>query len=150
MESTKSCSKRKTVYGKLRYLMGTINQKLFVTVILTIYNDIEKAIEKRAALDQKLKDRARGLITSVQSPTVTSVESQCKKILARQYMKEVIPYVVMKGQEGLPQLKSEIDTEAIERLADTYLGKNILVMNRKSWDNEQIIWVQSLFYDINC
>jgi hypothetical protein len=62
------------------------------------------------------------------SPTVSSVQSQCKDILSRQYMKDVMKYSVSSGLNGIPQLEYEIDTEAIERLSDTYLGKNIIVL----------------------
>jgi len=139
LESTKSFRVRKKAYGKIRNLVVTYNQKLFDTQILTVYNDIEKAIEKLEALEQKLNDRASGLITSVQSPTISSVQSQCKDILSRQYMKEVMKYSINSGKNGIPQLEYEIDTEVLERLSDTYLGKNIIVTNRSSWDNEQII-----------
>jgi len=139
LESTKSFRVRKKAYGKLRNLVVTYNQKLFDTQILTILNNIENAIEKLKVLEHKLKDRANGLTTKGKSPTISSVQSQCKSILSRQYMKEVIRNEVTTGLNGIPQLKYEIDTGAIERLSDTYLGKNILVTNKSSWDNEQII-----------
>jgi hypothetical protein len=34
-------------------------------------------------------------------------------------LEEVIPYSVNEGPRGIPQLKYEIDTGAIERLSDT-------------------------------
>ena len=139
LESTKSFRVQYQAYGKVRDLVITYNQKLFDTQIITVCNDIEEAIEKLKVLDQKLKDRANGLLTKGKSPTVSSVEFQCKKILARQYMKEVILYQVNSDLNEIPQLKYEIDTKALERLSDTYLGKNIIVTDRKSWDNEQII-----------
>jgi transposase len=139
LESTKFFRVRKEAYGKNRYLVVTYNQKLFDTQILDVYNDVEKAVEKLEALEQKLNDRARGLITKGRSPTVSSVQSQCKDILSRQYMKDVMKYSVSSSLNGIPQLKYEIDSEAVERLSDTYLGKNIIVTNRSFWDNEQII-----------
>jgi transposase len=139
LESTKSFRVRKKAHGKIRNLVVTYNQKLFDTQILTVYNDIEKAVEKLEALEQKLNDRTNGLITKGKSPTISSVQSQCKDILSRQYMKDVIKYSTNSGLNGIPQLEYEIDTEALERLSDTYLGKNIVVTDRKSWDNEKII-----------
>jgi len=139
LESTKSFRVQKEAYGKNRYLVVTYNQKLFDTQILTVYNGIEKAVEKLEALEQKLNDRASGLIPPGRSPTVSSVQSQCKDSIERQYMKDVMKYSVSSGLNGIPQLKYEIDTQAFERLSDTYLGKNIIVTNRNSWDNEQII-----------
>ena len=95
------------------------NQKLFDTQIRNVYNNIDKAVEKREALEQKLNDRASGFITKGKSPTVSSVQSQCKDILSRQYLKDVIKYSISSGLNGIPKLKYEIDTEAIERLSDT-------------------------------
>jgi hypothetical protein len=39
--------------------VGTNNQKLFDTQILTVYNDIEKAIEKLKALAEKRKRKSQ-------------------------------------------------------------------------------------------
>ena len=105
----------------------------------TVYHDIEKAIEKLEALEQKLNDRANGIITKGKSPTISSVQSQCKEILSRQYMKDVMKYSISSGLNDIPKLEYEIDTEALERLSDTYLGKNIIVTNRSFWGNEQVI-----------
>ncbi len=42
-------------------------------------------------------------------------------------------------EQGLPRLKYEVNTKALDRLTNTYLGKNILVTNREEWSEEKII-----------
>lgn len=139
LENTKAFRVTKKVYGKNRTLVVTFNQNLFQTQWLTLHNDISKALTKLEALEHKLKDRAKGLITKGRCPTEASIKKQCKEILARQYLKEVISHQVEQDGNNVPTLTYEIDTDAINRLADTYLGKNVIVTNREHWSDDQII-----------
>ncbi len=139
LESTKAFRVAKKVYGKERILVVTFNQNLFNTQLLTLHTDIAKAITHLEALDQKLTDRANGLITRGKCPTVASINTQCQALLTRPYLKEVILYKVTKEGDHVPRLTYEIDTDAMKRLADTSLGKNILVTSREHWSNDQII-----------
>ena len=54
-------------------------------------------------------------------------------------MKRVITYTVHTTRANSPQLEYEIDYDVINQLSDTYLGKTIIVTDRDSWDNDQII-----------
>jgi hypothetical protein len=62
LDGTKTFRVKKTVYGKERVLVVSYNQNLFDAQWLTLQNDISKAFERLAALQQKLRDRAMGLI----------------------------------------------------------------------------------------
>ena len=42
-------------------------------------------------------------------------------------------------EQGPPRLKYEVNTKALDRLTNTYLGKNILITNREEWSEEKII-----------
>ena len=106
---------------------------------LTLQNDISKAIERLTELHQKLHDREAGLIKKGRIPTVESVKKQCEHILSRQHMKKVITTSVREGKRKIPVLEHAIDSVAIAELADTHLGKNILISNRESWDDSRII-----------
>jgi transposase len=163
LEGTKFFQVKKVVYGKERILVVTYNQNLFNAQYLTIQNDITKAIEKLSLLRQKLEDRVNGLIKGGKSPTKESVEKQCKKILRRQYMKDVIKIKIAVQEEqkerkgkkeqkkpnGTETVKTKtvrlvhleywIDSEAMSKLSDTYLGKNIIITNHEGWDNCRII-----------
>lgn len=139
LEGTKSFRVKKHLYGQERILVITYSQNLFHSQWLTLHNDIRKASDKLSLLRQKLEDRAGGLLTHGKAPTMDSVEKQCKEILCRQHMKRVIKTTISNGSDSIPRLEYTIDTEAIQELADTYLGKNILVTNRDAWDDVKII-----------
>jgi class 3 adenylate cyclase len=86
--------------------------------------------------------RGTPALSSVVRPTIStalSIPTQCKAILSRQYMKSIIAYTVKKDRNGIPQLEYEIAYDAINQVSDTYLGKTMIVTDRQSWDNEQII-----------
>ena len=139
LEGTKSFRVKKTVYGKERVLVVSYNQNLFDAQWLTLQNDISKAIGRLAELQQKLRDRAAGLIKGGRMPTAASVEKQCERILCRQYIKQVITIEIRVGKEKIPELEHAIDSAALTKLADTNLGKNIIISNRKSWNDPRII-----------
>ena len=139
LDGTKAFRVKKTVYGKERVLVVSYNQNLFDAQWLTLQNDISKAIGRLAELQQKLHDRAAGLIKGGRTPTVASVEKQCERILCRQYMKQVITIGIREGKEKIPGLEHAIDSAALSKLADTRLGKNIIISNRKSWNDSRII-----------
>jgi transposase len=139
LEGTKAFGVKKKAYGQQRLLVVTYNQNLFNAQWLTLQNDITKAIGKLSSLQQKLEDRARGVVKRGKVPSKESVEKQCKSILSRQHMKRIINVTVVKGPDGIPRLKYAINTDAVHELSNTYLGKNIIISSRQDWDNAQII-----------
>jgi transposase len=139
LEGTRAFRVKKTVYGKERVLVVSYNQNLFDAQWLTLQNDLGKAMERLSALQQKLRDRTAGLIKGGQSPTVASVQKQCEHILSRQYLKEIVTTTIREGKEKVPELEHAVDAAALAELADTYLGKNIVISNRESWDDSRII-----------
>jgi transposase len=54
-------------------------------------------------------------------------------------MKQIIRYTVEKDNRDIPQLAYDIDHDVIKQLSDTYLGKNLIITDRKQWGNDQII-----------
>jgi len=89
LEKTKCFRVTQEIYGKERTMIVTYNQPLFHTQYLTLHNDIAKAITELSILQQKLLDRAAGLIKGGKCPTVASITKQCQTILHRQYMKSL-------------------------------------------------------------
>lgn len=138
LEETKAFRVKKRLYGRERVLVVTYSQNLFNAQWLTLHNDIRKAVDRLSLLRQKLEDRANGLLTQGKAPTPDSVESQCKDILSRQHLKHVIKTAIRKDADP-PRLEYVIDSEALQKLADTYLGKNILITNRVDWDDVKVI-----------
>ena len=54
-------------------------------------------------------------------------------------MKKVITISVREGKSKIPEFEHAIDSVALSELADTHLGKNILISNREAWNDSQII-----------
>ena len=139
LEGTKAFRVKKKAYGKERILVVTFNQNLFNTQWLTLQNDISKAVNNLSILQQKLKDRADGVIKRGKSPTLESVKKQCKSFLSRQHLKRIITVTVNKGSDDIPCMEYTIETDAIHEISNTYLGKNIIITSRENWDNAKII-----------
>jgi transposase len=139
LDGTKAFRVKKTVYGKERVLVVSYNQNLFDAQWLTLQNDISKAIERLSVLQQRLRDRTAGLIKGGRTPTLSSVEKQCEGFLSRQYMKQVIKTTAREGPRRIPHLEYAIDSAALNELADTHLGKNIVITNWERWNDSRII-----------
>lgn len=139
LEGTKAFRVKKEVYGKERILVVTHNQNLFNAQWLTLQNDISKAIERLSLLRQRLEDRINGVITRGKVPSLESVKKQCAGILRRQHLKRIIIVTISNGHDGIPRLQYTVDTDAVHEIANTYLGKNIIITSRGDWDNERII-----------
>lgn len=139
LEGTKSFRVQKVVADRERVLVVTYNQNLFNAQWLTLQKDMERASAKLAAVQQKLQDRAAGLIKGGRAPTVQSVTNQGQTILRRQHLRAVIPLTISTGAQGIPQLSYTIDAAALHKVAETSLGKTILISNRQEWTDDRII-----------
>ena len=117
----------------------TYNPKLAHTQWLTLQNDITKASQRLAELQERLADPAAGLITGGKLPTLASVQKQCRTALRLQHLQDVIQVTVHESPEGLPLVTYELNAAALQRVAETHLGKTILISNRKEWSYAQII-----------
>jgi transposase len=139
LQGTKAFRVRKTVYGKERTVVVTCNQNLFDAQWQTVQNDLAKAMEELSVLRQRLDDRRTGILRGGQAPTTASVEKQCRKALRRQHLKALVHFTIEVNEQNLPRLEYEVNTKALDRLTNTYLGKNILITNREEWSEEKII-----------
>ena len=139
LEGCKAFRVVKKVYGKERTLVVCYNQNLFNTQFLTVQAEIAKASARLSVLQGKLQDRANGLISGGRSPTKASVLKQCKSILSRQYLRNLIPIAVKGIKGGIPRLSYHLNADALKKLSDTLLGKTILITSRKDWDEGMII-----------
>jgi transposase len=139
LKGVKAFRVTKTVAGSERVLVVTYNPKLAQTQWLTLQNDIAKASQRLAQLQGRLADRAAGLITGGKPPSLASVQKQCRAALGRPHLRDVIRVTADEAAAGLPQLAYVIDTQALLRIAETHLGKTILISNRQEWSDERII-----------
>jgi transposase len=135
----KSFRINKKVYGRQRLLVVTYNQNLFDSQRATLQNDIGKALERLAELQTRLEDRRARLIDGGRAPTPASIDKQCQAILKRQHVKRLIRVALDADNHGLPRLRYQFDSAALQNLEKTYLGKNILITDRQAWDDARII-----------
>ena len=138
LDRTRAFRVEKIVHEKKRIVVVTYNENLFECQWKTLQADIEKAVTCLTELRQKLLDRKNGLLKKGKAPTLASIKSQCKEILSREYLKDIIAYSVTLN-EDLPQLDFSIKQDKLQVISETYLGKNILISNRESWTNDEII-----------
>jgi transposase len=139
LKGTKAFRVIKTVAGALRVLVVTYNPKLAKMQWMTLEKDIAKATKRLSELQGRLAGRAAGLIKGGKRPTLASVGQKCRSILRRQYLKDVIRVAIEDDSKGHPQLTYDIDANALNRIAETHLGKTILISNRAEWSDERII-----------
>lgn len=135
LEGFKALCLSKVVYGKERKVVVTFNQELFNTQLKTVHADIDKALASLAEIRQRLDDRANGLITGGRAPTPESIRKQCDGLLRRPFLAELIPVSVGPG----PSLEYQVDSNRVEELSDTVLGKTIIISSHLEWDTEEII-----------
>lgn len=134
----KAFETQKVVYGKSRRVAVAWNQELFDNQWRTLQKDIDKALNALSELRQRLDDRAQGLIRGGRAPSAESVTKQCDEIRSRQYLKEIIS-VEVNAREKAPHLSYGTDTEALKRLADTRMGKKLIVTNDTTRTLEELI-----------
>lgn len=139
LEGTKSWRTQQVVYGKERTLVMTYNENLFASQWATVQNDLTHALGHLAAVQLNLQNRATGLIKGGVKPSVESVERKCDQILHRQHLRQLVETTVAVNSAGLPQLTYQADADAQQKLADTYLGKTLLITGHKDWTDAQVI-----------
>jgi hypothetical protein len=139
LEGTKSWRTQQTVYGQERTLVVTYNEHLFTSQQATVQNDLAQALGQLAAVQQNLQNRAAGLIQGGVKPSVQSVKSKCEQILHRQHLRQLVQTTVTQSRGGVPELVYQADPAAQQKLADTYLGKTLLITGHKEWTDAQVI-----------
>jgi len=139
LEGTKSWRIQQVVYGKERTLVVTYNGNLFDSQWATVQNDLAQALTQLAQVRQSLQNRAAGLVPGGTKPTISSVQEKCRHILRRQHLSQLVQTTVTETAQGVPVLTYQTDPKASEKLADTFLGKTILVTGHKGWSDSQVI-----------
>ena len=139
LAGTKSWRTQQVVYGKERTLVVTYNEHLFDSQWATVQNDLAQALSQLAAVRQNLQNRATGLIKGGTRPSVASVERKCDQILHRPPLRQLVQTTVTQNSAGVPQLDYQADATAQQELADTYLGKTLLITGHQEWTDAQVI-----------
>jgi len=138
LEQVKAFRTNKKIYGKNMTVIVTFNNNLYTSQIKSINNVIDKCLGNLSTLAMKLADRSAGKITKGKKPTIESVKKQVSSILSAQHMKKIIGTEVTE-YNGTPVLTYSLKGKTYAELADTYLGKNIIITDNHDWSTEDII-----------
>lgn len=139
LEGTQAFRVEAEVYGRPRTLVVSWHQGLFEAQWATVQAELGRALRKLDGLRQSLERRQQGEVKGGKAPTVASVRQQCHEILHREHLSRVVTVEVGTGPQGLPGLAYAVDPEALARLSDTLLGKNVLVTSQRGWSDTQVI-----------
>lgn len=138
LEQVKAFRTGKKIYGNDLTVIVTFNNNLYTSQVKSINNEINKCLEKLSNLSIKLADRMAGKITKGKKPTIESVKKQVSSILSGQYMKKLMGTKVSEYNK-IPVLSYSLKGETYAELADTYLGKNIIITDNHSWSTDDLI-----------
>lgn len=139
IEGTKAFRVRRQLYGKERDLVVSWTEGLFEAQRATLQVELGRALQKLENLKQVLDRRRQGLVKGGRKPTVEWVLKQCKQILRREHLKTVVKVEVSCGDGQVPVLDYRIDSEGLERLQDSLLGKTVLVTSQSQWTDTEVI-----------
>jgi hypothetical protein len=90
LKGTKAFRVTKAVAGSERILVVTYNPQLAQAQGMTLQADVARASRRLSEIQGRLAGRATGLIKGGRRPTPASVSQNCRSILRRQYLKDVI------------------------------------------------------------
>ena len=138
LDQVKVFRTRKKIYGKSLTVVVTFNNNLYTAQVKSINSEINKCLGKLSVISTKLEDRIAGRITKGKKPTKESVKRQVASILSGQHMKKLIGTTIAE-HNGIPVLTYSLKSDAYTELADTYLGKNIIITDNHNWSTEDII-----------
>lgn len=139
LEGTKAFRVEAEVYGRPRTLVVSWHQGLFEAQWATVQSELARALRKLAELQQSLQRRQHGEVKGGKTPTVESVHKQCREILHREHLHQVVAIEIHPHDAGVPVLDYRVQPEVLERLRDTVLGKNVLVTSHGGWTDSEVI-----------
>jgi len=138
LDQVKVFRTQKKIYGKSLTVVVTFNNNLYTAQVKSINNEINKCLGRLSVISTKLEDRIAGRITKGKKPTKESIKRQVASILSGQHMRKLIGTTIT-DHNGIPVLTYSLKSDAYAKLADTYLGKNIIITDNHNWSTEDII-----------
>ena len=128
----------KKIYGRDLTVVLTFNHKLHTAQFQSITNEINKCLVKLGEIAERLDERHCGRVTKGHVPTVDSIASQVAAVLHGQHMKKLVTTNITL-HNGIPLLAFTPNTQELSQLAQTYLGKSIIITDNDSWSTEDIV-----------
>jgi transposase len=129
---------QKTIFGQVRTVVVTFNEELFDGQVQGLGWQLQKKRRELRELQQRLEQRARGVVTKGRKPTIASITRQVEQVLSWQYHKELFEVEVAE-RDGHVRLTFSTKVEAIARLQSRLFGKTILFTDNDDWQTEQIV-----------
>ena len=119
-------------------LVVTYNPELYDGQCQGIERNIAQCQKEFDGLQARLARWHTGEVNKGRKPTMNHVKEQVKRIISRQYMKEL--WNIEFGEEnGLPQLTVTFDQDAFRKMKATVLGKSIVFTDHDEWISAEIV-----------
>ena len=138
LEGQSAFRSKMEVFGRSMTVVIVHNPELENGQLQGILINREKTLAKLAEVQQNLERRSTGEIKRGKRPTVESVANSVEKILASEYMKDIIDYEISE-KDGHIGLTFEFSHDKLEGLRSGVLGKTALFTDRDDFTTEQII-----------
>ena len=138
MPGTRAVSAVVPYWGKSCQVVVSYSESFFTQQLSGVTQHMVKCQGKLSDLQQRLDKWQNGKAKGRKPPTLKSVQSEVKKILAPQFMNTIFN-VDLQEQQGLPVLNYSVDHGALQTLAEQRLGKTILITDHLDWTSARVI-----------
>ena len=138
MPGTKAVSAVVPYWGKSCQVVVSYSESFFTQQLSGVTQHMVKCQGKLFDLQQRLAKWHKGKAKGKKQPTVKSVQSEIKKILAPQFMSTIFT-VEVREQQNLPVLNYSVDHAALQNLTEQRLGKTILITDHLDWPAARVI-----------
>jgi len=123
----------KEIWGIERTVVLYFSQQLHDGQVRGLEQHLQKRLAKLAEWKHQLEKPRSG------PRSETSGRKQVADLVSGQYVKQVLRAEYFHDRKGADRLEYWIDEEAREKLENEYFGKRILVTNRSTWSDEDIL-----------
>lgn len=128
----------KKVFGHNRTIVMTWNPRLHKGQEAALLTYLEKKTRALREIQQRLQRLPQQRPATQCKTTVDTVKRELQRLLTRKEVKQCIEYHI-DTKDGLPTLTYQVDPAAVQQLRDHLYGRNLIVTNRGTWSNEDIV-----------
>ena len=121
------------IWGKRRTVLLFISERLRQGQIRGLMQHLKKAIRQLERWKAQLAKPRSG------PRTIEAAHKQIQTLLSAQHVSRVLKVDYDPAREGADRLHYEIDTTAIDEVANELYGKRFLITDRNEWSDEQIL-----------
>jgi len=121
------------IWGKHRTVLLFISERLRQGQIRGLMQHLKKAVRQLERWKTQLAKPRSG------PRTIAAAQKKIQTLLSAQHVHRVLKVDYDPARKGADRLHYEIDTTAIDELADELYGKRFLITDRNEWSDEQIL-----------